>query len=373
MSEGIRVLHVIGIMNRGGAETMIMNLYRNIDRNKIKFDFVENTFEKAAFDDEIKSLGGRIYNCPHYNGKNHFEYKKWWNNFFEEHSGEYRIIHGHIGSTASIYLKIAKKYGLYTIAHSHNTLLQKDFESLIYKIYSFPTRYIADHFFTCSREAGVSRFGKKIGNNEKLCTLFHNSIDTNRFLYNVEERNSVRKNLELEDKLVIGHVGRFCSQKNHSFLIDVFNEIIKKNKNYRLLLVGGGPLENEIKDKVKNLGLSDFVVFAGICSDVYNYMQAMDVFVFPSLYEGLGIVIVEAQTSGLPCVISNTIPNEAVLTDGLVVRKNINDNAKDWAECIMNLNISNRHSHNKEVASKGYDVRTTAEWLEGFYLEKWKK
>lgn len=373
MSEVVRVLHVIGIMNRGGAEAMIMNLYRNIDRNKIQFDFVENTFEKAAFDDEIKSLGGRIYNCPHYNGKNHFEYKKWWNNFFEEHSGEYRIIHGHIGSTASIYLKIAKKYGLYTIAHSHSSGSDHSLNALLYKMMSHNTRNIADYFFACAEIAGIDRYGNKVVNGTHFKVL-NNAIDTEMFAFNEETRFEMRKKLGFnEDKIVIGHVGRFLEVKNHSFLIDVFNEIIKKNKNYRLLLVGGGPLENEIKDKVKNLGLSDFVVFAGICPDVYNYMQVMDIFVFPSLYEGLGIVIVEAQTSGLPCVISNTIPNEAVLTDGLVVTKELSDNAKDWAECIMNINILHRHSHNKEVALKGYDVRTTAEWLEGFYLEKWKK
>lgn len=373
MSEVVRVLHVIGIMNRGGAEAMIMNLYRNIDRNKIQFDFVENTFEKAAFDDEIKSLGGRIYNCPHYNGKNHFEYKKWWNKFFEEHSGEYRIIHGHIGSTASIYLKIAKKYGLYTIAHSHSSGTDHSLNALLYKMMSHSTRNIADYFFACAEIAGIDRYGNKVVNGTHFKVL-NNAIDTELFAFNEETRCETREKLGFsENNIVIGHVGRFLEVKNHCFLIDVFNEIIKKNKNYRLLLVGGGPLENEIKDKVNSLGLSDFVVFAGVCPDVCNYMQAMDIFAFPSVFEGLPVTLVEAQTSGLPCVISDKVPEEVILTDGLVTSKKLSDSLENWAEHILNIDVSNRQSHKNEIISNGYDIKTTVKWLEDFYLEKCKK
>ncbi len=150
--EPIRILHVIGIMNRGGAETMIMNLYRNIDRNKVQFDFVENSSEPAAFDEEILSLGGKIYRCPHYNGKNHFAYVKWWNTFFQKHPGEYPIVHGHLGSTAAIYLSVAKKHGAYTIAHSHSA----GSGSAMYRMFAYPTRYIAAKLFGCSKDAGLS-------------------------------------------------------------------------------------------------------------------------------------------------------------------------------------------------------------------------
>lgn len=372
MSEVIRVLHVIGIMNRGGAEAMIMNLYRNIDRNKIQFDFVENTFEKAAFDDEIKSLGGRIYNCPHYNGKNHFEYKKWWNKFFEEHSGEYRIIHGHLGSTAAIYLKIAKKYGLYTIAHSHNTLLQKDFESLLYKIYSFPTRYTADHFFTCSRMAGVSRFGKKIGSNEKLCTLLHNSIETDKFLYNIEVRNKVRNSLELGDNLVIGHVGRFNPQKNHEFLIDIYSRIHRKNKNTILLLVGDGSQKEKIFNKVKDLSLLDSVKFLGVREDINELMQAMDVFLFPSLYEGLPVTVIEAQAASLPCVISDCITKECKLLDN-VKFVSLDSPIEEWSDAVFKISNIERRNTKKDIVNSHYDIEENVRWLEDFYLEKCKK
>lgn len=163
MSDPIRVLHVIGIMNRGGAETMIMNLYRHVDRNKVQFDFVENEGETAAYDGEILALGGKIYRCPRYRGKNHLAYKRWWHDFFRSHPGEYPIVHGHIGSTAAIYLSIAKKYGAYTIAHSHSA----GAGTAAYQIFSYPTRFIADHFFACSDDAAVSRYGRKVGTDKR--------------------------------------------------------------------------------------------------------------------------------------------------------------------------------------------------------------
>ena len=177
MEAPIRVLHVIGIMNRGGAETMIMNLYRNIDRTKVQFDFVENSNEPAAFDAEIRALGGKVYRCPHYNGKNHFTYIKWWNTFFLTHKDEYPIVHGHLGSTAAIYLSIAKKYGAYTIAHSHST----GTGSIIYRIFSYRTRYIADFFMACSVDAAIARYGKKVGNNKNYCNILNNAINIDKF------------------------------------------------------------------------------------------------------------------------------------------------------------------------------------------------
>ena len=172
----IRVLHVIGIMNRGGAETMIMNLYRQIDREKVQFDFVEHSIEAAAYDEEIQRLGGRIFRCPHYTGKNHLAYVKWWNGFFEKHTGEYRIVHGHIGSTAAIYLSIAKKHGLFTVAHSHNSNGPLNPRELLYRILSYRTRFVADFFFACSKQAGEDRFGKRVTNDTKkykpFCSIF---------------------------------------------------------------------------------------------------------------------------------------------------------------------------------------------------------
>ena len=369
MSKPIRILHVIGIMNRGGAEAMIMNLYRKIDRSKVQFDFVENSFEHAAFDDEIEALGGKIYRCPHFNGKNYLEYKRWWKDFFKEHQGEYHIIHGHIGSTASIYLSVAKKNGLYTIAHSHNTNSSVSFTSLAYKLLAYPSRYIADWFFFFFFMAGIDRFGKKVFYSEKYFT-FHNAIDADAFRFNPSIRNLKRNEFGLlSAEIVIGHIGRFHAQKNHQFLILVFKEITKQIPNAKLMLVGDGDLRPQLEAQAKKLGIAEDVIFTGIRSDINEIVQAMDFFVFPSLYEGLGIALIEAQTSGLPCVISDKVPDESILTKDLVTVMSLEQSAEEWAAHIVSRLGVERYNRVDEIKARGYDIAETAKWLEEFYLE----
>lgn len=369
-----RVLQVIGRMNRGGAETMIMNLYRNVDREKVQFDFVEHTSEECVFDSEIKNLGGRIFNCPKYNGKNHFEYTKWWKSFFKEHP-EYKVIHGHIGSTASIYLGIAKKAGLFTIAHSHNTNRFCDAKDYLYLMLTYPTRFIADYFFFCSDEAGISRYGKKVFSDKSRYSVLNNAIDTKLYEHSDDISDSVRKEIGIEhDDIVIGHVGRFNPQKNHPFLIDIFAEVAKLEPKAKFLLVGGGDGTEAIQEKVNTLGLSDKVIFTGVRSDVNRLLQSMDVFVFPSLYEGLPVTLVEAQASGLPCVMSDKVPTESIITDGLITVKKLTDTAEDWAKHVLSrIDKENRKSRCEEIKSHGYDIAETAKWLEEFYLERSKK
>lgn len=370
----IRVLQVIGIMDRGGAETMIMNLYRNIDRSKVQFDFVQHTNEQAAFNDEIEKLGGRIYHCPKYVVKNHFEYKKWWKTFFDKHANEYTAVHGHIGSTASIYLKIANKYNLFTIAHSHNTKGVLSINSIMYRIMSYNTRHIADYFFACSKQAGIDRFGTKVVSNEKIYSVLNNAIDTKIFDYNEEVRMQMRQKLNFSsDNLVIGHIGRFQPQKNHDFLIDIFAEIHKINKKSRLLLVGDGDLKEKIMRKVESLNLIDCVYFTGVRSDVQDLIQAMDIFLFPSLFEGLPVTLVEAQTSGIKCVISDNIPKDSILINEIVQTIPFNYSAEEWAKIIVSDSEYNRFGRQNEIINLGFDIINTTKWLEDFYLEKRKK
>lgn len=362
-------------MNRGGAETMIMNLFRNIDRDQIQFDFVENSLEEGAYDREILSLGGRIFHCIHWNGKNHLAYVRWWKRFFEEHAGEYPIVHGHIGSTAAIYLQIAKKSGAFTIAHSHNTLNRKDLKSLFYQAISYPTRYIADYFLACSTEAGNSRFGQSVVRSKRYA-LLQNAIDTRVFRFDVTERKRVRNELGYsENEIIIGHVGRFEVQKNHQFLVEIFAELVKYNDQMRLLLVGDGKLKEKIVSDVCKFNVRDKVRFLGVRSDVNSLLQGMDAFVFPSLYEGLGVTLIEAQTAGLPCIISDVIPHEAVMAEELVSMVALNKSKEVWAKQIVNslMRKSNRRDYSSEVAAKGYDIHTTSKWLEGFYLEHIRK
>lgn len=364
-SKPIRILHVIGIMNRGGAETMIMNLYRNINKTKVQFDFVENEGYDAAFDQEIRELGGRIYHCPRYRGKNHFAYAKWWNDFFAEHTGEYHIVHGHIGSTAAIYLSIAKKYDCYTIAHSHSA----GSGSIMYRIFAYPTRYVADHFFACSNDAGISRYGRKVGNDEKRCEVLNNAIDTKKFTFNTEIRSRMRNELHFnEDSLIIGHVGRFVDVKNHLFLIDVFEQIHLRNPNSALLLVGDGELRPKIEAAIAGKNLDDSVIMVGIQPNVWDYYQIMDVFVMPSLYEGLPVSMVEAQAAGLPCLISTNVPRETAITD-LVEFIPLENGAASWADCVQKIVYDPRRNLLNEIVTAGYDISTTSKWLEDFYMK----
>lgn len=366
MDEPIRVLHVIGIMNRGGAETMIMNLYRNIDRTKVQFDFVENSFEPAAFDEEIRALGGRIYRCPHYNGKNHFAYVKWWNAFFQEHLGEYPIVHGHLGSTAAIYLSIAKKYGIYSIAHSHNTNSETCLQQCMYNIFSYPTRFIADYFFACSSDAARDRFGKRIAKNKRICQVLKNAIDVSEYRFNHDLRVSLRRELDISEAVVIGHVGRFAAQKNHKFLVDVFQHIHEKDHRAILLLVGDGELRSEIERETKKRGLAEYVIFTGIQSNVQQFYQAMDVFVFPSIYEGLGVVAIEAQAAGLPCCVADTLPREAYITK-LIQFRSLKDGAEKWAEWVLSRVNEPRVNVLEDIKEAGYYISSTSVWLENFY------
>lgn len=372
MKEEIRILQVIGIMNRGGAETMLMNVYRHMDRTKIQFDFVEHCGEQAVFDKEIEALGGKVYRCPHFCGTNYFEYRRWWKSFFAEHSGEYQIIHGHIGSTAAIYLKIAKRSGLYTIAHSHSSGRYYSLKVTLYHILSYNTRNIAHYFFACSKNAGLDRFGKRVVTGECYRGL-KNAIVTNDFQYAPDVRREVRAELSLRGKLVIGHVGRFTAEKNHAFLLDIFKEMVAGNSNIRLLLVGDGPLRRAVEKKAEELGILSSILFTGVRSDVNRLLQAMDALVFPSLYEGLPVTLIEAQTSGLPCIISDKVPEESILIDGLVTVRSLGNSAQEWAEHTLSRIGEIRVSRCDEVCKRGYDIAETAKWLGGFYLEKYHR
>lgn len=367
-NKPIRILHVIGVMHHGGAETMIMNFYRHIDRSKVQFDFVENDDKYADFDDEIRSLGGRIYHCPHYNGKNHFKYVAWWKNFLAQHAGEYKAVHGHVGSTAAIYLRLSKQTGLYTIAHSHG-VTSHSLRDLLYRVYSYPTRFIADQFFGCSVAAGESRYGKRVCSNTNKFKVLNNAIETDRFAFDSQIREQMRHRLGISNNFVIGHIGRFEEVKNHAFLIQIFKEIHDRNPDAVLLLLGKGELQDQVMAQTVQNGLKECVIFAGVHNDVSPYYQAMDVFVLPSLSEGKPFVIIEAQASGLPCVISDAVPDECVLSEELCSIRRLIDPADVWAEHILSCANTRYADCSKIVKQSGYDIADSAKWLEEFYLK----
>lgn len=366
----IRVLHVIGSLNSGGSQTMIMNLYRNIDRSKIQFDFIIDRENELFYAEEIKKLGGKIHVLPTFNIKNILIYRKSWKSFFYNNP-EYKIIHGHVRSTAAIYLKIAKKYGLKTISHSHSTSSGSGISALVKNILQYRIRYIADYLFACSKESGEWLFGKKSLNNKNFFIL-NNSIDAKKFIYDEKTRESVRKELNIDNKFVVGHIGRFHPSKNHEFILDVFKEISNKSKESVLILVGDGELKESIKNKVKELGLQNNVIFTGVRSDIERILQGLDIFIFPSIYEGLGIVAVESQAAGLRTIVSNSIPKEAFVTD-LIEMVSLESPKSDWVDTIMKYtNGYERNNTYEQICNKGYDINETVKWLEKFYLERLK-
>ena len=366
MSEPIRVLHVFHYLNRGGAETFIMNVYRNIDRSKVQFDFMLHTTEKCSYDDEVAELGGKIFRVPSYTVANHMNYKAEWQDFFCNNK-THRIIHGHMTSTAAIYLKIAKGYGLITVAHAHTTSSGKGFSAVVKYILQIQLKYITDILYACSREAGEWCYGKNISSKPNF-RIIKNAIDIEAYLFSDETRKRIREELGIEGRFVVGHVGRFSKPKNHEFLIEIFSEIHQRNKDTVLLLVGDGDLRATIESKVIKLGLNDCVVFTGVRSDIPDLLFSMDVFLFPSLWEGLPVTLIEAQTSSLNCIISDCITSEVQITD-MVTTISLNEPAVRWAEKVLSfLNAPRRINMKKEIKNAGFDIRDISEWLQNSYI-----
>ena len=367
--EPIRVLHVLGALDRGGAETMIMNLYRNINKEKVQFDFVVHTEKHCDYEGEVLGMGGKIYSFPKYRGVNTLQYIKAWKEFFHNHL-EHQIVHGHMRSTASIYLAIAKRHQRYTVVHSHNVSSGKGISAIVKDVLQFPLRYIADYFFACSITAGEWLFGERIVKGKKFEVL-PNAIEAKKYIYDETIRKRVRKELKIEDKIVIGHIGRFHPQKNHTFLIDLFEQVNLKSKQFVLLLIGEGELKENIQALVKEKKLQEDVLFLGMREDVNEILQAMDIFLFPSLYEGLGIVTIEAEAADLPVVCSTNVPSDVALTEKIQFLSL--DDMEAWIKVIeSHTKLKERKNNLVIIQEAGYDIQSTTEKLEQFYLKRYR-
>lgn len=360
----IHILHIIGRMNVGGAETFIMNIYRNIDRNKIQFDFVVHTKERCAYDDEIEKLGGKIYRIPELSKhpiKNMIELAK----ILKQDDIKYSTVHRHTNTsivfTDLIISKIMKVKKI--IVHSHSTNAKNP---ILHKIFR-PFMRIANIRYACSKEAGKWLFGKNVN-----FTVINNGIDLEKYKVNDIVRNEVRKELNINpDEILLGHIGRFNKAKNHNFLVDIFYEL-QKDINAKLVLVGTGELENDIKNKVKEMQIENKVIFLGLRKDVYRILQAMDIFVFPSLYEGLGISLIEAQVAGLPCLVSNAIQDEAIITNNVKKLSIERNNIKEWIENIENISrnktIIDREINQNDSKIKKFNIIEVTKKLEEIYI-----
>lgn len=357
----IRILHVVNDMHRAGLETMLMNYYRSIDRTKIQFDFLTHRPQKSDYDDEIISMGGKVYYAPRLYPQNYPKYFKYMKTFFEEHP-EYKIVHSHIDSMSYLPLLAAKRAGVpIRIAHSHNTSIDKDFKYFLKQLFRSQITSVANYYCACGKEAGQFLFP------EKECTIIPNAIEVERFLYKDEVRKIKRLELGLTDEFTLGHVGRLSYQKNHKFLIEILSEIYKKNSKAVLLLIGTGEKEEEIRAQVHKLGLDANVKFLGSRSDVNELYQAMDVFIMPSFFEGVPVTGIEAQFADLPCIFSDKVPQEVSFTSNCEFIS-LQTAELDWGNKILQYQNKRERGKNKQVLENSrYDILNAKGILEEYY------
>lgn len=366
MDGPLRVLHIVVNMNRGGAETLIMNLYRNINRDKVQFDFL--TFKQGSFDAEIINMGGKVHRLPYITDVGHRQFIRQLKQFLIKNDA-YKIVHSHMDKMSGIILKTAKQANIpIRIAHSHNTRSEGGLLKRAYKWYAgIHIVSSATHLYACSKTAARWLFRTKA----KQANILKNGIETNRFAFTKHIREKVRHDLQIDqDTFVIGHVGRFSHQKNHLMLLEIFSLLHKKQPNTLLVLVGDGLLRKEIERKIRKLNLEKNVRMLGTRSDTNHLLQAFDLFIMPSFHEGLPVTLIEAQSTGLPCLISNTITSEVDLGFNLV--KYLPLNRKDeWVQTAIDFlkieQLSRKISHHV-LYKKGYDISNTAEKTEKTYV-----
>ncbi|MCI6920233.1 MAG: glycosyltransferase family 1 protein [Lachnospiraceae bacterium] len=365
-NEILHVLHVFGKLNRGGAESRVMDLYRNVDRAKVQFDFMQHTTKVCDFQPEIEQLGGKVYHVPPFRFWNYFSYCKAWKQFIREHP-EIRIVHGHMTSTASIYLPIVHKKGVFTIAHSRNAGVDKGIKGKLTKFLRRNLTEKCDRCFACSKLAGEAVFGKEAMEQGNV-TIIPNAIDAARFTFDPEVRKQKREELHIQpEEFLIGEVGRFDPQKNQKYAVEILAECRKKNFPAKLILIGEGPLMETVRQQVEELQLQEYVIFTGLQKNVVPFYQAMDFFLLPSFYEGLPGVAVEAQASGLRGILSDAITTETAMTS-LMEFRNVQEPAEVWADRIMACGHYERQNTLKEMQEAGFDVKNLAKRLQDFYL-----
>lgn len=374
MKNKVKVLLFVDRMRHGGIQQFLVENVKHMDKTKVDIDVLTlDDGETYPLEKAIQDAGATYYklkgiwiNKP----TDYFKYAKAIDKFFTIHN-DYKVIHMNASSKNFILLKYAKKHHIpVRIAHSHNIDFQtkNPIKKLIGNLLKIPMKKYATDYFACSYLAGEWLFGKKNVENGKV-KVIHNAVDYKNFKYDEKIRKEMRQKFNItENEILFGHVGRFTNQKNHTFLADIFNEIHKQNKHTKLIMVGIGEKEQEIKDKVKALNLEDCVIFAGFRKDVNKIMQAMDVFLLPSLYEGLPVVGVEAQAAGLPCFTSKDVVTKEVQITKAMNFISLDKSAKEWANIILGSDLS-RKDTKKELKEAGYFIEDSARELVDFYLK----
>lgn len=373
-TEPVKVLYFVDRMLRGGIQSLVIDWVSRFDKSKIHVDFLLlDDGKEYDLEQTLKDLGCTVYKLKGIWVKTPIDFIKYKNavkNFFKEHH-DYKVVHMHSSSKNYMILKYAKKYGIpIRIAHSHNIDFQtkNPLKKLIGNVFKKPLIKYATDYFACSKIAGEWLFGKKIVVSDKF-KVIHNAIDFNKFKYDENVREEIRKEFSVKNnEILFGNVGRFSNQKNHLFLLNIFNEIFRMNSNAKLILVGQGENEQIIRKMIENLNIKDKVIFAGFRNDVNKIMQGIDVFIMPSLHEGLPVVGIEAQAAGIPCFMSkDVITSEVKIIDSLKFIS-LNNNAKFWAKEILNSNLNRTNSYH-QLKAAGYFIEDTIAILEKEYLK----
>lgn len=366
----IRILMVIGNTRMGGAQAFLLNVLRNIDQERFQIDLAINFYAECnGIEDECRALGCEIYILPYFKVYNYISYQRIWNQFLSTH--HYDIVYAHSTNSASVFLKIAKKHGCKTIAHSHSAGYRGNkLEQLTKKFFTRGVKDVADYWFACSDKAAERLYG----NNYKNYPHFYyipNAIDAEKYRFESNTRKKIRDELGIgDDVLLCGHIGTFSVPKNHIFLINVFAEVLKKEPNARLVCCGTGALLPTVKQQAKELGVLDKIFFTGVVQNANEYLMAMDVFVFPSIFEGFPVSILEAQATGLPIVMSDIITKDVDLTD-LIIRQNLSKTPTVWADMVVSAFAKHnmRDTYNSAIAESKYNIKETVKEFERLYTE----
>lgn len=356
----LRVLQVMPAMNMGGMENFVMNVYRRIDRSRVQFDFLYHYAAPSYFDSEILALGGRIYRTSVREDNNFPRYFRALKRLFAAHP-EWKVLHGHYSGFGVFYNHYAKKAGVGVRAgHSHNTTFAAGFAGLADRVLSRFFRYGVTHRFACGQEAGRALYGRM------PFAVVPNGVDPARFARNPDARTRLRSELEFEKAVVYGHVGRFDAQKNHQGLLAVFAALARRQPEARLVLLGRGPLEEAARETAHRLGIANRVHFAGVQTNTPDWYAAMDAFLLPSNYEGLPVVLIEAQAAGLPCFVSTAVTREAGIAG--VEFLPLAAGPEAWADAILARPLAHRNNAHA-LKEAGYDIADVAAKLQAFYLE----
>lgn len=363
----IRVLHVVSnISKTNGVMSVLMNYYKKINKEKVQFDFLYYDDYLDTFEDEIKLLGGKTIKLP--KPSSFHKFKKKLNEFLKCNYKTYQILHIH-DVFMSAFLINAKKYGGIerVIIHAHATKFSDHkIGEIRNRILALANFYVPDYYFACSKKAGKHCFGRIF---EKKGIVVNNAIDLQQFYEDKNDRQFIRKKLNVNDKFVIGHVGNFSYPKNHFFIIDIFKKITEQRNDVVLILVGDGNLQKKVIEYCVKLDVEDKVMFLGICNDVNIIMRAFDCLIFPSLYEGFGIVLVEAQATNIPCVFSDVVPKETnILTENNYILS-LKKTSDEWANIILNLNSYSINNVSERIKDAGYSIDVEAKKLEEVYYE----